>query len=1242
MERHDTPPLGGAEEGVLEFVIFLDDEHNDISSATKVAAGVHSFVKEASAGYIWHVQPFGLHVVRPDEPCGLQQRLRRPCLAGSMAFGDNVEDEWLATWLLTEVSRRFAAAGAVVRVSDNDGDFLLIEVAEHLPRWVHPEQMEHRVFIHDGELKLIPFEGADRRDASGAPGAASCRAGVGNADSSRGIPGRIPTAEAGAAWVRELAAAARAPASMREALSVRLSGYPQRALRNMHCAAVYLPPRAAAVLSAAPQLIAPAVEAFYSRDSSEVSRAARLQHVLGPAVVAATSSIVTVSAGPAAAHTAGRAAAPTGSPAAASPASANHAAAVPVATAPGGLVSMSVPMSRHLFAQLVQQRFHPPKAYAPLMPPRPRAPVSAQPTGRTEAADGASGAAAGAAAGTAAGTSSDGAMAAAVQEYARYDLGCKIATGLEILLARGAGAKEFQAIMTTATLAQPAGAAAGGASRSTAGASPTAPAGAASLAAAVAPPLRDSAGFKAYLAALTRRGYFEGARSRAEHEAKAEAALGFYTKTQQQPTGAAAADAVAAAADTKAGGAAADDATASASPPSVPTPPDALSRLSALLQTGVSRSDALGTEPAGSPSARLGRLLAHVALALPQLQAAGAPGAPSATRGAGPSTAGSAVIGSALPFAWPPRCDRDDDASWLFRADDTAMLDREMDKFMRPAGARAGAAEEALPLAGGSASAGRLPPHGAAGIAAAGAVVAAHPKQASKQPKADGPVAVGGSGSGSGEAGDAGDMSELRGLLSALSSFVKSTSSFEGADTAARRRPATGASTAAGPSLRSLGGSTGGGEVDDEDSTDEADDDAATEGNAEDGRDSEDAGSDDDADTKDSAAPRAKEGAAGGAGVAAQATPAFEPGFDAERFMREVRAHLALRKAAPAASAGLQQGGGASAAGAAPSARTVHFAEPSEPQSREHGPAGVADVVIAAACDESDAALDDDEDDDAMLSVAAWEPEEEAAAAEGGSDASEAANAATASRVGASGSSPLSADEEGAIDDASLRSLMASMEAELYGGAGSTLGASFLRVDGPAGAAGRTAGAGCTPGAGVGADGVGGSSAAPLSDADMQFNLLASLSQSVAGQGGRAGPASNMLGDLGLTVPAAWWEAEGRRAAAEDGDSGSDSDDEAGDDSASPRDVHRAMASPTAGAGQAAAGHSGAHTQTSAAATGATGVATVSKAPSPRSVPAAAPDQGVAPTAPSTVPPSAPQLTAEERARVLASLAEWD
>ena len=43
-------------------------------------------------------------------------------------------------------------------VQDNDGQFLLIEAAHHLPKWLQPETSINRVFIYKKQLHTIPPE----------------------------------------------------------------------------------------------------------------------------------------------------------------------------------------------------------------------------------------------------------------------------------------------------------------------------------------------------------------------------------------------------------------------------------------------------------------------------------------------------------------------------------------------------------------------------------------------------------------------------------------------------------------------------------------------------------------------------------------------------------------------------------------------------------------------------------------------------------------------------------------------------------------------------------------------------------------------------------------------------------------------------------------------------------------------------------------------------------------------------
>ncbi len=66
-------------------------------------------------------------------------------LGGVTQFGDNVEDEWFIVYLLKHITRTFSDVAAVVY--DTDGQFLLIEAAEHLPKWLDPDSSENRVSI---------------------------------------------------------------------------------------------------------------------------------------------------------------------------------------------------------------------------------------------------------------------------------------------------------------------------------------------------------------------------------------------------------------------------------------------------------------------------------------------------------------------------------------------------------------------------------------------------------------------------------------------------------------------------------------------------------------------------------------------------------------------------------------------------------------------------------------------------------------------------------------------------------------------------------------------------------------------------------------------------------------------------------------------------------------------------------------------------------------------------------------
>uniref|UniRef100_A0AAY4C871 Ecdysoneless n=1 Tax=Denticeps clupeoides TaxID=299321 RepID=A0AAY4C871_9TELE len=189
------------------------------------------------APYVWQKQPFGLQFCPEtgDTPAHI---------GGCSEFGDNVEDEWFIVYLLEQITRLFPQL--VAKVLDHDGEFLLIEAADHLPKWLNPETSENRVFFCEGRLHIIP----------------------------------CPTRPAEVGWPREKTLtisqaltllscqrdACLASTKIQSALRRRLEGYPGKIQANLHHAHCFLPAGIVTVLSQRPDLLAPAVSAFYLRD----------------------------------------------------------------------------------------------------------------------------------------------------------------------------------------------------------------------------------------------------------------------------------------------------------------------------------------------------------------------------------------------------------------------------------------------------------------------------------------------------------------------------------------------------------------------------------------------------------------------------------------------------------------------------------------------------------------------------------------------------------------------------------------------------------------------------------------------------------------------------------------------------------------------------------------------------------------------------------------------------------------
>ena len=282
-------PGGADEAGVAEAL-----------EACKVACLAH--LEPFLDGYIWQKEPFQLEVVGED---AVRARGVPAHLAGTSRFGENIEDEWFIVWMLRELTRAFPTLTA--RVWDNDGEFLLIECAFHLPKWVKPDAVANRVYLHGGELHIVPpaatqnlgpwakLRGTAGNNNNKKEASSDAGAGAGADDTNAATTVTVDAAlwlvRGGDGGDGGVAAAATttegttisgshsttlAPKPARDAIASRLDGYPTAAREGMHRAYAVLPARLAHVLDAEPQLVAPAVEAFYERDPEGLKAAARM------------------------------------------------------------------------------------------------------------------------------------------------------------------------------------------------------------------------------------------------------------------------------------------------------------------------------------------------------------------------------------------------------------------------------------------------------------------------------------------------------------------------------------------------------------------------------------------------------------------------------------------------------------------------------------------------------------------------------------------------------------------------------------------------------------------------------------------------------------------------------------------------------------------------------------------------------------------------------------------------------
>ncbi|RHZ61180.1 hypothetical protein Glove_349g126 [Diversispora epigaea] len=194
-------------------------------------------------GYIWQKELFKLRIVKNETDPSYS------FLHGRTIFSDCIEDEWFIVFLLRHISKKFPSV--VIKVTDNDGEFLLIEAAMQIPSWMEPSNTENRVFIYQNDLHLIiPSSSSEHTTTATRIHPTTERLSI----------------EKAIQLVRNNNISTKADDNIQSAVFQKIREYPDKIKENIHHARCHIPRSISHILYHNPQLIAPAVEAFYTRD----------------------------------------------------------------------------------------------------------------------------------------------------------------------------------------------------------------------------------------------------------------------------------------------------------------------------------------------------------------------------------------------------------------------------------------------------------------------------------------------------------------------------------------------------------------------------------------------------------------------------------------------------------------------------------------------------------------------------------------------------------------------------------------------------------------------------------------------------------------------------------------------------------------------------------------------------------------------------------------------------------------
>eukprot|EP00088_Acartia_fossae_P039766 TRINITY_DN41391_c0_g1_i1.p1 TRINITY_DN41391_c0_g1~~TRINITY_DN41391_c0_g1_i1.p1 ORF type:complete len:319 (+),score=28.85 TRINITY_DN41391_c0_g1_i1:59-1015(+) len=226
-------------EDQVQYWIYPTEEGMD---ALSTLAWVWELVDDLVNKYIWHLNIFNLSIQNDKDGWHLE---------GKVDYGESVEDEWMVISLLVHITKKLNNLCA--RVVDTDGEILLIEAANTLPRWAgEPDIADGRVFLYGGQVHLL----------------APCKT---PGDISPFPHGR-PNPSSAARYIATYPHLTQAGQPVQKAIIDRIGGLPKDVSSNLHTTTVVIPDILAALLHNNHQAVSDIVHALRDQDHLDMRK----------------------------------------------------------------------------------------------------------------------------------------------------------------------------------------------------------------------------------------------------------------------------------------------------------------------------------------------------------------------------------------------------------------------------------------------------------------------------------------------------------------------------------------------------------------------------------------------------------------------------------------------------------------------------------------------------------------------------------------------------------------------------------------------------------------------------------------------------------------------------------------------------------------------------------------------------------------------------------------------------------